>query len=273
MLATTQRMTTTGPRSGGSRFFASPRRAPRSRNAPPEKRGAGRKTASRKFFSAPPTSRPENSTQTLGTHQRNSVWAYDFASGCAVAPNSTGATPGLGQRIIDTVAQGVGVAVLTGQIPLPIGDNNRGFLGLWFMGALPSQITYQPNSPQTSDMRQSPGAGVMRTQFTAAGGQNVRVNYGTGQAFVDTIANPFTANWSGTGMQVGGFGGATVRNNGDGTATFTITNVAGANSFFYHAIDNRTAPSGPMTNVTQTFIWTEPVPQTPPSTTGGKGPN
>jgi len=96
MLATTQRMTTTGPRSGGSRFFASPRRAPRSRNAPPEKRGAGRKTASRKFFSAPPTSRPENSTQTLGTHQRNSVWAYDFALGCAVAPNSSAETVVLG---------------------------------------------------------------------------------------------------------------------------------------------------------------------------------
>ena len=94
MLATTQRMTTTGPRSGGSRFFASPpcvwQRAPRSRNARPANRLAGRKTASRNFFRTPSKSRLETATQTLGTHQENYVWAYDFASGCAVAPKSGG---------------------------------------------------------------------------------------------------------------------------------------------------------------------------------------
>ena len=112
-------------------------------------------------------------------------------------------------------------------------------------------------------MRNSSAASVMRVQFTAANQQNVRVDYGTGQAFVDTIANPFTANWKSTAMQVGGFGGATVKNNGDGTATFSIVNVAGTKSFFYHAAPNNTNSTGPMHNVTQTFRWTESINKQP----------
>ncbi|MGH8020206.1 MAG: hypothetical protein ACREIA_18395, partial [Opitutaceae bacterium] len=90
-------MTTTGPRSARSRFFAcarAQRRAPRRRNARPAKRVAGQKTASGIFFAVPSKTHLETATQTLGTHQRNSVFAYDFASGCAVAPNS-GSTNGL----------------------------------------------------------------------------------------------------------------------------------------------------------------------------------
>jgi hypothetical protein len=93
MMATMRTPTTTGQRQRGSRFFASPsrvwRRAPRWRNARPAKRVAGPKTASRIFFRAPPKTRPETATQTLGTHQETWVWAYDFAPGCAVAPNRT----------------------------------------------------------------------------------------------------------------------------------------------------------------------------------------
>jgi hypothetical protein len=47
----------------------------------------------------------------------------------------------------------------------------------------------------------------------------------------------------------------TAVNNGNGTVTFTITNIAGLNSFGLHVLPNRTAASGPMTNVTQTFAW------------------
>ena len=144
---------------------------------------------------------------------------------------------------------------------LPIGKNNQKFLADWTTGRLPSQITYAPDSPQTMDMRKSRAADVMRGQFAAASQQNVRVNYSTSQAFIDTIANPFTNNLASTAMQVGGFGGATVKSNGDGTATFKIVNVAGAKSFFYHAVPNRTNPTGPMHNVTQTFIWTESINQ------------
>lgn len=148
--------------------------------------------------------------------------------------------------------------------------SNTAFLVGWLTGALPSQIIYGPNSKQTQDMMGSPGAAVMRTQFYAAGGQNVTVNYGTGQAAWDTIVtNPL--NWSSTALQVGGFGGATVVNNGNGSATFTIVNVAGTHSFFYHVVPNSSSNSGPMHNVTQTFIWTEPVRSSSPAP-GGNGP-
>ena len=150
--------------------------------------------------------------------------------------------------------------------------SNTAFLTGWLTGSLPSRITYDPASKQTTDMKQSPGADVMRDRFYGNGAQTTRnISYGTGVAYWDTIVtNP--KNWSSTALQVGGFGGASVVNNGDGTATFTIINVAGTKSFFYHIVPDLSSPSGPMHNVTQTFIWTEPInpppPQPPPQTLG-----
>ncbi len=60
-------------------------------------------------------------------------------------------------------------------------------------------------------------------------------------------------------MQVGGYGGASVTNNNDGTATYTIKNTAGANSFFLHVVPNIRRSSGPMSNVRQIFKWPEPI--------------
>ena len=121
MLATMQR-TTTGPRFRGSRFFAARiwRRAPRWKNARPAKRVAGQKTAPRKIFSAAPKTRRENASQTLGTHQKNSVFAYDFASGCAVGPNSEVTFWGefgkeareFGPRTADRISEGAKQAAL-----------------------------------------------------------------------------------------------------------------------------------------------------------------
>lgn len=103
MTAAIQHRTSGPAHRGQSRFFASRiwRRAPRHHDARPENRVAGPKTAPRKIFSTTAKTHLENASQTLGTHQENYVWAYDFASGCAVAPNSapTGSTnvqaPGL----------------------------------------------------------------------------------------------------------------------------------------------------------------------------------
>jgi hypothetical protein len=86
-------------------------------------------------------------------------------------------------------------------------------------------------------------------------------NYGTGEAYWDSTLNPLTADLSSTAAQVGGFAGASVINNGNGTATYTITNVAGTHSFFLHAVQNRTGSMGPMRNIIQTFQWTEPIPK------------
>jgi hypothetical protein len=50
-----------------------------------------------------------------------------------------------------------------------------------------------------------------------------------------------------------------VTNNGDGTMTFFIPNVAGTKSFFLHAVNHSPLPFGPMSNVYQFFTWTEPI--------------
>ncbi len=62
-----------------------------------------------------------------------------------------------------------------------------------------------------------------------------------------------------TARKIGGFSGASVTNNGDGTATFRIRNVAGTHSFFYHIIPDLPGKTGPMHNVEQIFEWTEPI--------------
>jgi hypothetical protein len=67
-----------------------------------------------------------------------------------------------------------------------------------------------------------------------------------------------------TAAQVGGFSGANVVNNQDGTITITIYNVAGTQSFFRYTLqnvpNNPLGPNGPMRNIYQKFEWTEPIP-------------
>jgi hypothetical protein len=59
-------------------------------NACLEKTPAGQKTAPRNFFPADSKTRQENASQSLGTHQENSVYYYGIVSGCAVDPNNAG---------------------------------------------------------------------------------------------------------------------------------------------------------------------------------------
>jgi hypothetical protein len=108
-------------------------------------------------------------------------------------------------------------------------------------------------------MMQSPGADYLRDQFAKNGCSYTPAGYGTIRAAFDTLLNPFTANPFSTAAQVGGFMG-TVSNNGDGTATYNITNTAGTRSFFYHVAPNRASPTGPMSNIDQSFVWSEAVP-------------
>ncbi len=101
----------------------------------------------------------------------------------------------------------------------------------------------------------SNGAEVIRNLFYKKGCKNVTdVAYGTGHAFEDTVFHPF-----GTPFQVGGFAGALSTNNGNGTVTFYIPNTAGTHSFFYHLVPDRSSPTGPMSNIYQSFQWTEPI--------------
>jgi len=139
-------------------------------------------------------------------------------------------------------------------------DTNMKFLSDWVFGGGAAYRTYGPNTVQTDEMRNSTAAAMMRDKFQRKGCRNLTgVSYNSFQAYWDTIGNPFTADPTSTAFQVGGFAGASVVNNGNGTATYTIRNVAGAHSFFYHTVPNVPWSNGPMRNITQVFIWTEPV--------------
>jgi len=118
---------------------------------------------------------------------------------------------------------------------------------------------YDDTTIQTQEMRKSAGAAKIVNEFYANGCSNTRGGYSTPDAAIDTILNPLTRDLSSTAAQVGGFGGATATNNGDGTVTFYIKNTAGAHSFFFHAIPDKQSITGPYRNIYQTFTWTEKI--------------
>jgi RHS repeat-associated protein len=137
---------------------------------------------------------------------------------------------------------------------------NWNYFWSWFFGAGSNVRTYGPNDVETQEMEQSVAAQQMRDAFQKAGCKNVKgLNYGTAQAYVDTTANPWTADWGSTAFEVGGFAGGSVVNNGDGTATYSFPNVSGTHSFFFHVVPDRQSSTGMMRNITQRFTWTEPT--------------
>jgi RHS repeat-associated protein len=136
--------------------------------------------------------------------------------------------------------------------------SNLRFLWDWATGAGSSNRVYGPSTIESQEMQVSPGANALRDAFYGNGGQSISsFGYGTVQAAKDTVLNPNY--WPSTALQVGGFAGASAMNNGNGTVTFTIQNVAGTNSFFYHQAPDVPWATGPMRNITQTFTWTEGI--------------
>jgi hypothetical protein len=137
-------------------------------------------------------------------------------------------------------------------------QTNTTLLWQWLSGQGATNRSYSQNDIEINEMMNSPAAQLMRQQFKEGGCAGIsNFTYGTGQAAADTLANP--TYWSSTALQVGGFANASIINNGNGTLTFTIPNVAGTNSFFYHMVPNRTGNMGPMRNINQVFQWTEPI--------------
>jgi RHS repeat-associated protein len=133
-------------------------------------------------------------------------------------------------------------------------ETNRDYFVEWFTGdhTEPDRI-YGPDTVETQEMMDSMGVADLRERFYEEGceGFNDGV-YTTADAYFDTIIEPTS-----TAFQVGGYSRATVIPNDDGTVTYTITNTSGTYSFFLHLVPNRKAASGPMTNIDQTFWWTE----------------
>jgi len=139
-------------------------------------------------------------------------------------------------------------------------SSNANFLFDWVTGRGSNSRFYGPNDLETQEMRNSLGADALRNDFYRHGCSERRgFVYDTWPAAWDTLVNPATADWSGTAAQVGGYASANAVNNGDGTVTFTIPNIAGTKSFFYHNISDRSGLTGPMRNISQTFQWTEKI--------------
>lgn len=165
------------------------------------------------------------------------------------------------------VGSGPNLYAYAGNDPVDFNDpfgltpaSNGNFLWNWLTGYLPDTMHYTGNDIETYEMANSPGVDRLRQYFYNKNCQNVtRYGYGTGSAAWDTVLNPYTADWSSTAAQVGGWGPASATNNGNGTVTYQIYNKAGTNSFFYHLVPDLTAPIGPMTNVQQIFTWTETI--------------
>jgi hypothetical protein len=143
----------------------------------------------------------------------------------------------------------------------PFFGHNQPFLADWNAGSLPFHITYGPDSIQVRDMMASPNVQQAIDEYYAAGApaKGAIFHHETFPAFLETIANPSTRNLKSTAMQVGGYRNAKIINNGNGTMTIRITNVAGANSFFYHLLPDLPGKTGPMHNVEQVFEWTQPI--------------
>jgi hypothetical protein len=84
------------PRSGPGKRLSGlrgpSRRAPRHRVSRLANRLAGRKTAPGIFWLHRPETRPESPLQLTETHQESATYVFVFVSGCAVAPNSAGAS-------------------------------------------------------------------------------------------------------------------------------------------------------------------------------------
>jgi len=137
---------------------------------------------------------------------------------------------------------------------------NLKFLWDFLTGSGDDVRIYSQNEIELEEMKKSAGAEKLRNEFYRNLCRDTwNVNYGTGQAFVDTTIVRGT--WfTDTPDQVGGFGGASATINPDGTVTFTIPNTAGRNSFLYHTAPDRPLGStGPMRTIQQTFQWTERI--------------
>ena len=197
MTAAFQPPRTASARPGGSRFFASPPRAPRHRHARPAKRLAGRKTAPGIFFVPVPKTRPETVTQVTNPHQESATYVFVFVSGCAVAPNN--AATGGPTTYTGSINYSYGAFVLShgsfsGQISgngqtynISGNINGVGFQAGYFSGTTP--VSFTVNSPQNIGSN-----GVFFTGAVGAGVGPLNLASVDGSVFVNGATGNLSAN-------------------------------------------------------------------------------
>lgn len=137
-------------------------------------------------------------------------------------------------------------------------ESNLDFFDDWVNGEGETYRFYGPNAMETQEMMRSQGIKKLRKQFAEE-------CYETIPAWDYRHIENYKDNWwrfYSTAWQVGGFT-AKVINNGNGTATYEITNYAGTRSFFagdYTGVPDSPWSSGPMRTITQKFLWYEKIP-------------
>ena len=145
------------------------------------------------------------------------------------------------------------------------------FLLDFLRGTGDTERYYGQASPDTWQMRNSPGGKKLREEFYARGCRSFSdpFAYSTLDAALET--GPFAPHyWMTRPFQVGGFLAWAI-NNGDGTVTFIIENRAGLNSFGYHILPNKPGDTGPMRTIIQRFVWTERIDPAKCTCPSGKG--
>jgi hypothetical protein len=137
-------------------------------------------------------------------------------------------------------------------------ETNWNFFWDWVFEGGPDQRFYGPNTIETQEMMDSPGADKMRSDFRKGGCKSRKGNFDTIPAYLLTMGKP----WK-TSYQVGGFI-YTATANASGTVTYRIDNTASIYSFFLHFPGLPHKPRGGsfpyMGNIKQTFEWTEANP-------------
>jgi len=179
---------------------------------------------------------------------------YDFATARFLQPDPLGYTDGLNMYayVGNNPATFVDPSGLTTW-------SNTVYLWDWLTGGGATNRRYGPTDTETLEMMSSIGVNKLRQDFEEGGYNSLdNLGYGTYEALWETILNPVTRDWSSTATQVGGYAGATAVAHENGyQVTYTITNVSGTNSFFYHIVPNRKGTTGPFRSINQTFTWTE----------------
>ena len=129
---------------------------------------------------------------------------------------------------------------------------------MWLYGYLPNENYYYEPNIETQEMQNSPGADAMRHLFYEKGNYSGWNPGGHFWFYVHTVVSPYTADWSSTALQVGGFK-ASARENPEGTVTYTIDNISRLSSLLGIPYTDVPWKTGPMSNVKQVFTWTEPI--------------
>jgi len=133
-----------------------------------------------------------------------------------------------------------------------------GFLFNFVTGTGPRVRYYGPNDYRARDLMSSKGFQVVNQQIKQgcqAGKTHGTLNLSTWQGYKDI---PYDIFHSPVGGEAGGYNGTWSASGG--TSEITIVNYAGAYSFFYHAVNDRTGTSGPFRTIKQTFVIKEPSP-------------